>query len=1413
MINKSTIMSKLLRGLLITIVFFSMNTMAFSEPNVKFFGVGSEVLIDENSVTKKLAVLISHSQGDLVTLTCESSNTNLVSQSNILLNDENSHTYSVTLPPSSGLDFFIPLQIDPIQNKYGRTTITMRIEDTNNQYDTKSFDLVVNGRPRISPIADYTISNILTSFDIDVEIYDPETAVNDLDITILSSQPDILPNDNILITFPSQDSNARLTLYPIKGKNGLVQITLQVSDQRMTTQQNFKVDIQSLPVINLPSHWTIPLNSNSLPIPMSLCDADGGTLTLTIQSTDIEIVRNNNISIESSQANSICLTLDKDICKSLTFSVQPEKNRTGDVILIFLMDNGLFVETKELILTVLNTAPQITSIQSQIINMNTQSEPVSFSVTDAEGGWITLTCFSDYPMASSFCSKQGVNTRFYLEAEDIHSFSQILSPAPDFFGNTELTINLTDGLLSESVSFSLTVNYPPVIMALDTQIINKNTIASPITLTVIDYDTSLENLRFSVDIPCSTLFTNDDIDYICTSNACTLLLTPMTNQSGTCQISVNVSDGIGGNVTRIDIRVNEQPFIDDIASQVSDEDQPLTIITQAIDDDALNTHQWSFMFSNPQLVDSYDLQTKLEEQSVLLTLNPSADMSGQTTVTVKMTDSNYLSYSRSFLWQVAPVDDLPEISGLLSDYRVEETSSLTLTIQLLDVDNPSHELDLNVNSSNTDILPIKNIEIQSLGAKRIIHILPVEGQFGDTELVFKVFNVHFQESYRLYSVILTVFPENNPPVISTREMYLNEDTFIHYKIIGSDADQDSLSYIIDTEPSRGRIIHFNEDSGIFTYVPFENTYGVDNMFVKAYDGIEYSDPVQLTITVLPINDAPVAYDDDYIILVNQKITIDLQAFDGDSQDIDYRLTRETITFGELELIDASNGIVEYTPPKDKIGQDHIWFYAKDPSGLKSNTGTITIRIENQQLPEYTLTVNMAGAYNKKDFYEYAILDATNGEEVLSGSSQEDQFFEPLHAGSYQLIIIAKGYEPYEYILNNNRTFAIDEPTEITCNLKKNDSFIPYEPSVHVSKTSKGNGFIIRVVKKNFDDLFLLKINNQVINTGEESWPFTYTWTVNSSPFTVSSTVQPYTVDKYTIDFDFYNWQTYVDTYSVTYYDVKSEESKKHYRSKDRVAFETSFGFGGAYGTTALYETEGYSYFYPLMGSTINLRIQSGTGAYTDTQINIPRIPLNYLIIDDPENWEYNEETDYYDVYPEKVFLLKPSDRLKVIYSHYAFFMTIASGIAIEFEMADGPNAGKKVRYNPFLDRDNNETNEYERYSQAPTIDVPILLNGNYNRFHEFSEALLGLMDTFPALVNEKGDGAILEAEVEKFQRVYMPFTLKEKIIVYLKANHLTRFAALWSIPVDEEDVGHQYFHAESIDDGGCFIQGLFFLEN
>ena len=1402
---------KYVSGIILSILLFTMLSDASASPTIQMFPSETQIFTNEHTVSKKMGIILSYPEGGQLTLTCESSNNILVPPDSFFILSEARNEYTLTVSEQQ-LPTFIDIQIKPALHQSGNSTITIKLEDENSNIQNLSFDLIVNGKPVISSISDHLISDVTESYDIDFQISDPETASEQLEITLLTSNSDILPIANISLDFIDQGPDAKMIISPISGQSGSVMITIQVSDHQIITEQSFMVQIVGVPVVQVSQEWSVPVNAVSAPIPFSICDSDGGPVTLTIQSSNPVVISDHNVLIQGAYSGYSYLTsLTLNECKSLFFTVQSNANKMGFSVLTIQVDDGLAIGSAEIKLVVMNTPPVISFIPAQTMNMNTTSEPIAVSVSDAEGGMITLTCWSDQLISSGTCSNNsGSITSFSLDSGDIHFISNTLTPDENAFGIATINILLTDGLLSSSSSFTLTVNSPPQIQSHDTAIINMNSVSSPFNLTVIDKDQLLHDLQLSFDYTCTSLFPENSITYECLTETCTLFFTPEKNQGGACNITVTAFDGIGYDVIPLTIHMNERPSLSDIPAQESNEDEAVSITMTIADDNPLDQLNFQVMTQEPLLLSSV-VQIDDSHQKVYITLYPEKEVSGQTIVTVTVSDPHMLSYSQTFEWNVLNVEDPPVIdSHLLPSYRIEENTSLSLTVLLKDPDSDQSDLRLKVNSNNVGLISSDCIEIYKNGNFRTIIMVPGSDQFGTATITFIVDHESMPESQSIYSITLTVSPKNRRPVVNSDFTVIPEDYFYVYQIEGSDYEHSPLWFSITTEPVNGRIIDFNQLTGSFRYVPFENFNGTEYISYIANDGTDNSDPGTLTITVTSVNDVPVAFDHHYTILKNQHLTFYLEANDVDTEDaMFYRLTQTTQTIGLPDIENFDTGFAQYTPKQNFTGEDWFGFYVKDNKNAYSNIAIISIDIIDSFVQQYTLTINVTGAYQESDYIDYAILDSTDNHEVLSGKTNKASFIVSLVQGNYRLILIGDGYEPYEYQYNDSKIIDVYQNKTIECNISKNEHFHPYEPKVQVSKTLRYNGFDLRMVKENFTDMFVMKINDHVINTGNEKWPYTYQWTVQSSPFTVSASNTPYTGDLYyQIRFDFYDYNDYVDSYTVTYYQIADKDVLEEYKSADRKAFEEDFGNGGAYSSKAIYDTEGQGFFYPYMGTSLDLYVKPGTGGYTNVVIDIPRIPLEYLVIDDKEYWKYDEATDFYDVVENSTLKLSPSTRLKVKYSHYAFAMTIASGIAIDFYIDEGPYKNTKVRYNPMLKKGD----DYERFSDAPTIAVPLLLNSNYNKFDTFSEALLNLMNTFPALVDEKGDGAYLETEtynVSRFQKVQLPFILENKIIVYLQANHLTRFAALWSSPVEEDNPSNQYFHADSIDSGGCFIESLF----
>src|SRR5438045_2502944 len=113
---------------------------------------------------------------------------------------------------------------------------------------------------------------------------------------------------------------------------------------------------------------------------------------------------------------------------------------------------------------------------------------------------------------------------------------------------------------------------------------------------------------------------------------------------------------------------------------------------------------------------------------------------------------------------------------------------------------------------------------------------------------------------------ITVTPVNDAPVAANDDSYTTpEDTQLTVSAPGvlandSDVDGDPLSTILVTGPSHGTLT-LNSD-GSFTYMPALNYNGVDTFTYKATDGQAQSGIATATITVTPVNDAPLAANDE-----------------------------------------------------------------------------------------------------------------------------------------------------------------------------------------------------------------------------------------------------------------------------------------------------------------------------------------------------------------------------------------------------------------------------------------------------------------------------------------------------------------------------------------------------------------------
>jgi len=194
---------------------------------------------------------------------------------------------------------------------------------------------------------------------------------------------------------------------------------------------------------------------------------------------------------------------------------------------------------------------------------------------------------------------------------------------------------------------------------------------------------------------------------------------------------------------------------------------------------------------------------------------------------------------------------------------------------------------------------------------------------------------------------ITVYPVNHPPTAVSDAYSVDEDRTLAVAAPGvlsndTDADGNSLTAVLDTDVKHGTLA-LNSD-GSFVYIPTANYNGTDSFTYKANDGQADSDAATVTITVKPVNDAPVAMNDAYYTGKNAKLSVLAPGVLGNDSDVD----RDPLTailvkgtsHGTLNL--NRNGSFTYTPDR-YIGTD-IFTYRANDGTAHSNTATVTIGI-------------------------------------------------------------------------------------------------------------------------------------------------------------------------------------------------------------------------------------------------------------------------------------------------------------------------------------------------------------------------------------------------------------------------------------------------------------------------------------
>jgi len=173
-----------------------------------------------------------------------------------------------------------------------------------------------------------------------------------------------------------------------------------------------------------------------------------------------------------------------------------------------------------------------------------------------------------------------------------------------------------------------------------------------------------------------------------------------------------------------------------------------------------------------------------------------------------------------------------------------------------------------------------------------------------------------------------------------------EDTALTIAALANDenidpsTNQNGTVPVVVAAPAHGAVVV--NANGTFTYTPQANYFGADSFTYKLSDGTLDSNVSTVSLSITPVNDAPVAADLSVSTLEDTPIAINLIATDVDTASASLQFIIQTQPqHGSLTL--NADGSYSYLGNKDFFGADSFTYKVSDGE-LDSNLATVSIAV-------------------------------------------------------------------------------------------------------------------------------------------------------------------------------------------------------------------------------------------------------------------------------------------------------------------------------------------------------------------------------------------------------------------------------------------------------------------------------------
>ncbi len=435
--------------------------------------------------------------------------------------------------------------------------------------------------------------------------------------------------------------------------DGFTNVEELLHDMKLEVEGGDVVDptpINNAPTISNITNKTIDENTSLNDVNFTIGDDNTplSSLTLSGTSSNQSLANNSDIVFGGSGANR-------------TLTVSPNTNQFGTTTITVTVSDGEKTASDTFVLTVNevddepgNSAPTISSIGDITINQDESTGAISFQVNDNETAASQLT-------VTGVSSNQTLVNNNDIDINGNGSSKTVtVTPNASNFGDAVITLTVSDGALSASESFTLTVleeivdpvNTPPTISGISDKEIVQDQTLGPVNFTIGDDETNSSELVVSATSSNQSLVPNGNITHAGSGSNRSVTISPAAGQFGSTVITITVSDGEAQASASFNLDVtetigggNDAPYISPISAQTSPVNKTLGPVYFTVSDDETspNQIQISASSSNTSLVGNSQMKIQSSGTTRALYLRPYKNKTGKTIITISAFDGENTS--------------------------------------------------------------------------------------------------------------------------------------------------------------------------------------------------------------------------------------------------------------------------------------------------------------------------------------------------------------------------------------------------------------------------------------------------------------------------------------------------------------------------------------------------------------------------------------------------------------------------------------------------------------------------------------------------------------------------------------------------------------------------------------------------